>query len=549
MLAGLALVMAVLALRYWFLPNIENYRESIAQAASRAAGQHITIGKVAADWDRLRPHLSLSDVQVFDQSGRPALVLDRVAATLSWLTLTTGEVRLHLLELDQPNLTIRRDPECVIYVSGAALSQKDTGAGFVDWLLKQRHLVVRDATIVWQDEKLGAPQLQLKSVTLRMDNSGYHHHFTLNATPPAVLAAPLEVKGDLTGSGLNRDDLTKWQGTISAQFDYADIAAWRIWLPYPIEMLKGMGALRVSLTLKEAQIQEATADVYLSQVKTRLRPDLPEMNLTELRGRLGWKILNGGFEISGMKLSLVTEGGISLKPADFPVRLYPENDQTPLSGEIDANAFDLQSLVVLADRLPLPQELRQQLVGYSPKGSIYDMALKWSGKMPEPNRYSVKGRFVNLALNAQEQWPGFSGISGAIEGNEQRGQITLDSKNARVLMPKVFEDALKFDSLNVRLGWTARDGHAEFSLTEAVFSNSDLSGKAQGNYIQTNQGPGVVDLSGSLSRVDAASLTRYLPRVVSKNVRDWLTNASVSGAFNDVQLRLKGDLAYFTLSD
>ncbi len=549
LLAGIALVTTLLALRYWFLPNIENYRDSIAQAASRAAGQRITIGKITAVWDGLRPHLSLDDVQVFDQAGRPALVLNRVATTLSWLTLTTGEVRLHLLEFEQPNLSIRRDFQGVVYVAGVSLSQHEAGTGFADWLLKQRHLVVRDALILWQDEKLAAPQLVLKNVTLRVDNKGNLHHFSLQATPPAILAAPLEIKGDFTGDSLDPDDLQKWQGTMSAQFDYADIAAWRTWLPYPIEMQKGTGALRMWLTLSDAQIQEAAADVYLSQVKTRLRHDLPEMDLTELRGRLGWKTLSRGFELSGVKLSLTTRGGIALKPADFTVRLYPGNDQEPLRGEIEANAFDLQPLVMLADHLPLGQALRQQLLDFSPNGSVYDMALKWSGDLPMPSQYSVKGRFVNLALNPHEQWPGFSGISGTIQGNEQGGQITLDTKNARVALPKVFEEAMKFDSLNVRLGWTVRDGHAEFSLNQAVFSNSDLSGNVQGNYIAVSQGPGVVNLSGSLNRVEASSLNRYLPRMVYKGTRDWLANASVTGAFSDVRLLLKGDLADFPYAD
>ncbi|MGH8715594.1 MAG: AsmA family protein, partial [Burkholderiales bacterium] len=199
LLAGFALVTIVLVLRYWFLPNIENYRDNIAQAVSRAAGQRITIGKITADWEGLRPHLSLDGVQVFDQAGRPALVLNRVAATLSWLTLTTGQVRLHLLEFEQPDLSILRDRQGVIYVAGVALSQQNTGTDFADWLLNQRHIIVRDATIQWQDEKLSAPPLVLKSVTLRFDNNGHHHHFSLQATPPAVLAAPLEVNGDFTG--------------------------------------------------------------------------------------------------------------------------------------------------------------------------------------------------------------------------------------------------------------------------------------------------------------------------------------------------------------
>ncbi|MFI4922266.1 MAG: YhdP family protein, partial [Burkholderiales bacterium] len=258
---------------------------------------------------------------------------------------------------------------------------------------------------------------------------------------------------------------------------------------------------------------------------------------------------NLGFALSAVNLISTTPAGIALKSAEITVRLYPGNDQEPLRGEIEANAFDLQPLAVFADHLPLPQELRQQLVSYSPRGSVYDMALKWSGDLPMPSQYSVKGRFVNLALNPHEQWPGFSGISGTIQGNEQGGQITMDTNNARVVLPKVFEEALKFDSLNVRLGWTVREGHAEFSLNQAVFSNSDLNGNAQGNYIQVNNGPGVVDLSGSLNHVEASSLNHYLPRMVSKGTRDWLANASITGAFSDVSLRFKGDLTDFPFAD
>ena len=35
----------VLALRYWVLPNVGDYRERVAQSVSEAAGQRVTIGQ------------------------------------------------------------------------------------------------------------------------------------------------------------------------------------------------------------------------------------------------------------------------------------------------------------------------------------------------------------------------------------------------------------------------------------------------------------------------------------------------------------------------
>src|SRR5665647_3895093 len=67
---------SVLALRYVVLPHIDDYKETIAQHATAAAGQKITIGEIGASWDGLNPHLSLLNVQLYDRQNRPALTLD-----------------------------------------------------------------------------------------------------------------------------------------------------------------------------------------------------------------------------------------------------------------------------------------------------------------------------------------------------------------------------------------------------------------------------------------------------------------------------------------
>src|SRR5512135_2258250 len=98
LLAGLVFAGVVLSLRYWLLPNIGQYRTDIAASVSRAAGTPVTIGAIAADWQGLRPHLSLDDVQVYDRQGHPALALRHVDGTLAWWSFLLGEVRLYSLE-------------------------------------------------------------------------------------------------------------------------------------------------------------------------------------------------------------------------------------------------------------------------------------------------------------------------------------------------------------------------------------------------------------------------------------------------------------------
>ena len=122
-LTALTFAGVVLGLRYWVLPNIADYREHIATSISHAAGQRVTIREIGAGWDGLRPHLSMRGVEVHDSAGRPALHLEHIEGTLAWWALALGEIRLHSLELDRPNLALRRTDKGDIYVGGVWVNQ------------------------------------------------------------------------------------------------------------------------------------------------------------------------------------------------------------------------------------------------------------------------------------------------------------------------------------------------------------------------------------------------------------------------------------------
>ena len=542
--AGFAFAAIVLGLRYWVLPNIEQYRDDIAQAVSRAASQRITIGKISANWDGIRPELVLENVTVFDAANQPALELPRINGTLSWRSLATFDLRFYSLEVRQPLLNVRRDANATIWVAGIAMTRKpEEGDGFADWLLRQRVIVVSDATLSWLDEMRGAPQLDLKRVTLQIVNRGDRHRFGLRATPPQHLAGPLDVRGDLRGESVKA--LADWNGKFFVQLDYADIAAWHTWVPFPVKIPQGAGALRSWLGFSHNRLTEIIADVRLADVRTRLAGDLPELDLARLSGRVAWKTSAAGTEFSTTRLGLTTRSGLVLPPADFLLRLAGSVDRAPTGGELRANALELQPLVTLADQLPLSAEFRKQLQDLAPKGSLYDVVARWSGEWRQPGQYSVRGRFQSLAMNRFGKIPGFSGISGNIDGNEKAGALYLNSSNATVDMPLVFRDPLQFDALTAQIGWARSEADTELRLNSISFSNQHIAGNLFGNYRMLSGDRKLIDLTGSLTRADGRYTSRYIPLVLSKTSRDWLDHAFLAGQSNDVSLRLKGNLADF----
>lgn len=546
---GLVFAAAILVLRYWILPDIAAYREDIAQRLSQAMQQRITIGSISADWNGLRPQLGLTQVVVHDTAGRPALELPRVDATLSWRSAALLQVNFHSLGIFRPTLTVRRDSQGGITVAGIAMNmnRQDSG-GFSRWILGQRDIEIHDARLIWTDELRGAPELALEHLQLRIVNQGQRHRIGLRATPPAALASPLDIRGDLRGGDF-RELAESLTGQLFVQLDHVDIAAWRQWIDFPVHFPHGTGALRAWLTFARNELSAITADVQLRDVRAKLGAELPELDMQRLGGRFSWKLLSDGFEIATRKLAFTTGDRLTLQPVDMTARLSAGKSGAHARGEVHANALELAPLAKLADRLPLDAAFRKTLVDHAPSGNMYDVSVRWTDVGTPAMTYAVRGRFQELALRANGAFPGFSGFSGNIDGTEKGGTLHVTTQKADLDMQGLFRERLKFDSLSGQMAWSRTAGQTELRFSNFAFANADLAGTLFGSYRVTTTGPGVADLTGNLTHGVARRVSTYLPLTIAAKARPWLDQAFLDGYSKDVRFRLKGDLQHFPFID
>jgi uncharacterized protein (TIGR02099 family) len=549
LLAGyFAFALLLLALRYGVLPQIENYRGDIEASLSRAARLPVRLGGIEAGWSGLRPQLRIHGVQVQDAQGRPALGFDEVEAELSWASLWHLEPRLARIELVTPELDIRRDREGRLFIAGLEVPQETSEEDFSDWLLKQERVVVREAQVRWSDALRDAPTLSLTHLNFELRNSGSRHSFGFTAEPPRELAARLEIRGDFRGRDL--DVLEAWKGEAYAELDYADLAAWRTWVDYPVELPRGTGGLRMWLDFANKSLTGLTADIRLADVELRVAPDLPMLELTKLEGRLAGKRQPDGFQAEAKKLTLTTRSGVAIPPTDFNLRFQAAAANRPAQGDFETSGLDLGVLSNLAAHLPFDPLTRQRLADYAPRGRVNQLRFSWGGEPGHLERWKIKGSFDELGLMARDGLPGFHGLAGSIEGDQQGGRLTLDSQKAEMELPGVFaEPRLALDGFGAQATWRASERGIDIQLAKATFQNADAAGEASGTYRLSPQGPGDIDLSARLSRGSGDAVWRYMPLTVGKDVRDWLRTALVGGHTDDVVLRLKGDLSRFPFRD
>src|SRR5674476_766874 len=149
------------------------------------------------------------------------------------MSLFTAELRLASLEIDRPELLIRRDAEGKLFIGNLVLSKQGDNNDISDWLLHQSNVVVRNALIVWTDDQRGAPPLVLHQVNLRINSLFGKHRFALQAVPPNELATPLDVRGEFYGASF--DNPGNWRGRLYTRLDYTNVTAWRPWLDLPGE--------------------------------------------------------------------------------------------------------------------------------------------------------------------------------------------------------------------------------------------------------------------------------------------------------------------------
>ena len=580
-----AFAVLLLVLRYVVLPNIDLYKPEIERQAGRALGNQVTIARIYASWDGLRPSLFLGDVSLRDAQGRQVLALPSVSATLSWWSVMAREVRFESLEIIRPQLDARRDASGALFVAGVRIdpAQKSEGDG-ADWLLRQRQILIREGRVVWTDALRGAAPLALDGVGVVLQNSWNSHRFALHATPPAALAQPLDVRASFTHPPFARHpaDARLWRGEVYADLRNTDLAAWKPYLDYPFALAAGKGSVRAWLDVDQMRLAGFTADVGLAGVAAQLAPNLPPLSLARVSGRLSAREeMHGapagkpawgayGHAITLSNFALTTGAGLALPVKSLAETFVPAREGKPEQGSLRISSLELAALAELAEQLPLTASQRALLADFAPRGTVNGLALAWRGRYPaDQATFTIKAGVAGLHLSAQPARPavaataatpanaarpalaGVDNLDGAIQASERGGSVALSGDKVMLhLGPWFAEDAFPLDTLAVKARWSFPSKHLQVDIDEASASQGKLKASLTGRHVlpldpARPAGPGVADLKATVDGFDIAQIGRFLPLATHEHLRDWLTGALVGGSVHDVKLRLRGDLAAF----
>ncbi|HEY9281346.1 MAG TPA: YhdP family protein [Eoetvoesiella sp.] len=273
----------LLGVRYWVLPNIDQWRPHIARELSAALDTNVDLTKVSASWKGLNPSLELSGVVLTDNRQRAVLRLPHVHAVLDWRSFFYGSPKFLTLEATGLDLRIRRDENRQLWVLGRSFEleqnsqQEEFKAGHpaFQWLLQQREIILNDSIIRWNDELRGATPLVLRHVDLKIYSNLDEHRLSLSATPPPDLGKAFDMRGQfkMNPGKPATTGRQPWDAQVYVRIDGMKPLNWRPWLDIPDNLDSGEVSAQSWLEVRQGQFERFTSDVIVHNAHWTLGPE------------------------------------------------------------------------------------------------------------------------------------------------------------------------------------------------------------------------------------------------------------------------------------
>lgn len=560
----------LMGLKWALLPMADQYRPALEQTASRALGQTVHMGQLEAQWIGLSPKLRIRDFRILQPDGQVGFSTAEIRMDWSVLSLFAFNANLKNLEVLDPLLRVERDANGVVHVAG--IPMKPDGSADqpgLDWLLKQKRVLVKGAKIELVDRRGQFPSTTVEGAELLMQNGFGRHRAGLVFATPLIGQAPVSVKADFT-SGLltvNPGQWRHWKGTVFASASIDQTAPLKTVLKaFDLDVDARHPSGMAWIDFEGGFVQNTLLDLSVEQIRFAN----PAVNLPPF-------VLNKAsalFEVSG-EHSLLKPKAVVVKRLTGTLpnlkKLGPTNlglARTTVQSEVNwsvlvQNLNAAQAQAVAMDLLPHigRGETLDLLQEYEFAGLVNKAVITW--KTPEaPAKpgaqivFQSDVEFNKLTVlhnttlaDRRIQQTGFRQLSGSFRGNNSKGSWRILGQASELLLPELFQvPVLTLSNIEGQGTWAnaiTPGVPTDIQIENLRVSNADLEAEVNGSYQFVADQSDVMNLQGKLLRADVAKVPQYIPLVVGTDARTWLNTGLKAGTAFDGTFAVRGKVYDF----
>ncbi len=534
------------------------------------------------------PEVVLRDLRVVAEDGSQTLFATRegsIGLDL-WNFFRTGQFVAGRVRILEPRVTIVRLADGRIRLLGLRERPADKPPFDFDRLPAGR-IVIDDATVVYRDLKTGSEPLELTDldVQLRRDRDAVvlegsarlpeelgtradfnvrlkgtldereHLDARVEVDADTVRLAglkdflPAQVAKPLAGSGHLHGVFALEQGTVSnlrLGFDLHDVA-----LQLPGRAVPPIEAVRVTNPRLELAVgTRMQFPTVTKEMVERAPPPLPvEARYGSLAGDARLRRDGDGwvFRIDGLR----AQAGAQRAVNDTQVwGRWTGKPVTRFGLELNVDRLDLASTWPLV--LAFAPASFDRFAGLAPRGRVETLRAKVQRERAgiEPT-FTVQASLVGVGVQPSGRFPGLSGVSLKLDGNDRLGKLQLRADQPVFEWPRLFREPLALERVTADGGW-----HREGAAWIASAKGAQLvhrQGRARVDVEFGFEKPGVsptLALNAEVPEVDVSLVPKFVPvgRLRERTIA-WLDRAFVRGIATNGRLSYRGPVQKFPFDD
>ena len=205
---------------YVWLPTLLIERKAeIESYLSATLRNPVTLGELSPNWDGLNPGVRVQGLRVQSATtGEQAFRLKEMRISISWFALLTGRIEINSLVLVEPSLTVERQADGQLRISGldASVVPAAEDTDISNLLLAQKEMIIENGELLWLDRRAGenADRLFVRRVALTLHNNGNWHRLNFRADFPPALCKECQVSATVRGNPMHDPS---WRGEINVR--------------------------------------------------------------------------------------------------------------------------------------------------------------------------------------------------------------------------------------------------------------------------------------------------------------------------------------------
>ncbi len=537
-----AVVVTVLRLA---LPEIDSYKTEIQSWVSKQMKHPVVIDKITAEWQGWTPNLYLGNIDLYTQNN--TRIITRFDSAHIGIDLIESFRRLEVIpsyiSVSGLDFDIFRHTDGSVSISSdhdrEQNADTDNQAALSVWLLKQKYIVLENASVTWHDEKNPGKDNEFSDTRIELKTDKNRLQLEANIKLPEQYGQSLNILLDVTGNILTPE----WSG--SAYFEASQFKPGNLLDEYPVKSSNGLANFKLWTSWKESRLMDFNGEANYSGFSVMADNFKLSVNNLALK-LLGERKEDTGWSLNINVNNLQTEHGL-WPPSHHQLIIEEDSDNNKRYHAYSSYLKLEEILPVLIAGNIIPAQVKGKIEQHTIRADLNDVSISYNSDSNSEDMMQFNTAFKNLDFISHDRRHSIFGLEGSLTTNSENTRIQLDTELPKIELGSLYNEPLFFSKLKADIE-IIKDAPDKLIIQNLELASTDLSVYTTG-VVQLDKENPFIDVVMHIDETNIENISTYLPKQTRPKLKSWFNSALVGGKMLSSDLIFHGYLNDYPFND